>query len=102
MEANINGITNLKIFLRDRYIYVELWPRKKKEKQALVEHFEKLCIREYLKRGDLVFRPEPWSSKDKRTDDINEIVRRARLLVEFLNVNSVKELAKFDELFIKH
>lgn len=101
MEADVKGIANLKIFLRSTFIYIELWPRRKSQKIAIVNHFEKLGIREKLKRADLVFRPEPWSSKENRTNDVNEIIRRARLLIEFLHVTNAEELTNFNELFVE-
>lgn len=99
MEASVNGIANLKIYIRSKFIYIELWPRKKSEKTAIVKHFESLGISDQLKRNDLVFRPVNWSLRENRTNDINEIVRRARLLIEFLNTSSPDEINRFDELF---
>lgn len=99
MEANINGIANLKIFIRSQFIYLELWARKNSQKEAISKHFENLGIRDKLKRNDLTFRPIPWSFKENRTSDVNEIVRRAKLLVDFLNTSDPTDLSKFNELF---
>ena len=100
MEANIKDIANLKIFLRNKFIYLELWPRRKNQKIAFLRHFETLGIREHLKRNDLVFRPAQWSKKENRTSDVYEVVRRAKRLIEFLNITSREDLLKFEEIFV--
>ena len=99
MEADVRGIANLKISLRNKFIYIEIRPRRKSQKIAIANHFENLGVRDKLKRGDLVFRPKTWSLKENRTNDINEIVRRAKLLIEFLHATNAEELSKFNELF---
>jgi len=90
-ETNPRG-TRIKIFIRRKKIQIELRPRTKEQFQWMERHFLKLKAFP-LRRADNVFFPDKWRGGENMTDNVQEIVRRAKLFLEIVKAQSRKELS---------
>lgn len=99
IEGDVAG-ARLKIALRRSNIYCELRPRKKVHREWLDNHFERLDCKNLL-RKDGVFLPPCWKGKINQTNDIHEVVRRAKLLIEICNATNYESLSEVAKDILK-
>ncbi len=83
----------VKVFIRRRKIQVELRHRRKVQKEWIRSHFTRLGAYP-LRRNDDVFFPDAWRGSANMTDDLEEVVRRVRVLEEIVNADDVSSLSK--------
>jgi hypothetical protein len=82
----------IKIFIRRRKLQVELRPRRKAQKEWVRSHFTRLGAYP-LRRKDDVFFPDAWRGPACMTDDLEEVVRRVRIMQEIVNAGDAGSLS---------
>lgn len=97
IEADVGDSGNqsgarIKIFIRRKKIQIELRWRKKSQREWIITHFTQLGAYP-LRRADDVFFPDKWRGSENMTENIQESIRRVKLMLEIVSAQNRKELS---------
>ncbi|MGE4272957.1 MAG: GIY-YIG nuclease family protein [Desulfitobacterium sp.] len=82
----------IKNFIRRKKIQIELRWRKKHQREWLIKHFTMLGAYP-LRRADDIFFPDKWLGSENMTDDIQESIKRVRLMLEIVAAPNREKLS---------